>query len=115
MKDKLLNWLNRALGQRKDIEILQDNQFCPADGIIKISDFFEMTPDPYDEIYIGPECEVLVGIGDRVTGGQLLAEIVTPGYIFELTTPCDAVIEEVYLINGQVVESGQELCKIREL
>lgn len=115
MKDKLLNWLNGALGQKKDIEIPKEDQFCLEDGIIKIPDFFGMTPDPYGEIYIGPECEVSVDTGDRVAGGTLLAEIVTSGYIFELTAPCNAVIEEVYLVNGQVVEPGQKLCKIREL
>ncbi len=114
MKDKLLKWLSGALGQQGSVDIPQEEQYFPEGGIVRVPDFFEMPANPHGEVYMGPECKVLIASGAYMSAGQVIAEIDTPSHVFEVVAPCDGTIEEIYVSSGQLVEAGQEICKLNE-
>lgn len=114
MKEKLLNWLSGALGQRNGLDVPKEDQYFPEGGVVRIPDFFEMPANAHGEVYIGPECKVLIASGSEVLAGQVLVEIGTPSHVFEVVAPCDGLIDEIYVSTGQMVEAGQEVCKLNE-
>lgn len=57
--------------------------------------------------------EAFVSIGDRVEKGQTLCIIEAMKLMNEITAEDDGVIEKICVTNGQVVEFGTELFRIR--
>ena len=54
-----------------------------------------------------------VSMGDRVKQGQTLCIVEAMKLMNELSAECDGVIEKVCVTNGQMVEYGTELFRIR--
>ncbi len=54
-----------------------------------------------------------VAIGSRVEKGQILCIIEAMKMLNEIPADCDGVIEKICVANGQVVEYGTELFRIR--
>ena len=54
-----------------------------------------------------------VSVGDRVTKGQTLCIVEAMKLMNEITAEEDGVIAEICVVNGQVVEYGTELFRIR--
>ena len=57
----------------------------------------------------GPDQPPFVQAGDRVTKGQTLCLMEAMKMMSEVTAPCDCVIREVLLKNGELAEFGQPL------
>ena len=57
----------------------------------------------------GPDQPPFVQAGDRVTRGQTLCLMEAMKMMSEVTAPCDCVIREVLLKNGELAEFGQPL------
>ena len=54
-----------------------------------------------------------VSLGDRVQKGQTLCIVEAMKLMNELSAECDGVIEKICVANGQMVEYGTELFRIR--
>ena len=54
-----------------------------------------------------------VSLGDRVQKGQTLCIVEAMKLMNELSAECDGVIEKICVTNGQMVEYGTELFRIR--
>ena len=54
-----------------------------------------------------------VSVGDRVTKGQTLCIVEAMKLMNEITAEEDGVIAEICVVNGQVVEYGTELFRLR--
>ena len=57
----------------------------------------------------GPDQPTFVQAGDRVAKGQTLCLMEAMKMMSEVTAPCDCVIREVLLKNGELAEFGQPL------
>ena len=57
--------------------------------------------------------EPYVSLGDRVQKGQTLCIVEAMKLMNELSAECDGVIEKICVTNGQMVEYGTELFRIR--
>ena len=57
----------------------------------------------------GPDQPPFVQAGDRVSKGQTLCLMEAMKMMSEVTAPCDCVIREVLLKNGELAEFGQPL------
>ncbi|MDO5546065.1 MAG: biotin/lipoyl-containing protein [Eubacteriales bacterium] len=57
--------------------------------------------------------EPYVALGDRVKKGQTLCIVEAMKLMNEITAECDGVIEKICAANGQMVEYGTELFRIR--
>lgn len=66
--------------------------------------------------YAAPEegAEPFVKVGDRVKKGQTLAIVEAMKLMNEIESDFDGVVTEVLAENGQAVEFGQELFRIRQ-
>ena len=54
-----------------------------------------------------------VALGDRVKQGQTLCIVEAMKLMNELSAECDGIIEKICVTNGQMVEYGTELFRIR--
>lgn len=54
----------------------------------------------------------LADVGDEVSQGQRLAELILPGTVFEITSPSDGVLAAIERANGAAVECGTVLAMI---
>lgn len=57
--------------------------------------------------------EPYVSLGDRVKMGQTLCIVEAMKLMNELSAECDGIIEKICVTNGQMVEYGTELFRIR--
>jgi biotin carboxyl carrier protein len=115
MKNLILKWLNGALGQREEFEpIPLEQQEFPEEGIIYAPGALQTNEVSVGGLYLGPECNFLVQAGSEVIGGKPIAEVCTSTHILEVTAPCNAVIEELLVENGQVVEAEQPIVRLRK-
>lgn len=57
--------------------------------------------------------EPYVSLGDRVKKGQTLCIVEAMKLMNEITADCDGVIDKICVTNGQMVEYGTELFRIR--
>ncbi len=113
MMNKILGWLNGALGEKEFRPMASEEETFPEGGIVSAPNFFEMPANPHGGLYLGPECTLLVSVGAQVVGGQPVAEIDTPSHIFEVVSPCTGIVAEHLIQSGQVVEAGQPLLKLK--
>ncbi len=59
------------------------------------------------------DAEPYVGIGSRIEKGQTLCIIEAMKMLNEIPADCSGVVEKICVTNGQVVEFGTELFRIR--
>lgn len=65
--------------------------------------------------YTAPEegAEPFVKVGDTVKKGQTLAIVEAMKLMNEIESECDGIVEEIMAANGEAVEFGQPLFKIK--
>ena len=80
-----------------------------------VSDAFSVTSPMVGVFYRAPaeNAEPYVKVGDHVKAGTVLCLIEAMKMMNEITAECDGVITEICAENGQVVDFGKELFKIR--
>lgn len=80
----------------------------PADGI-------SVTSPMVGLFYAAPaeNAEPYVALGDWVKKGQTLCIVEAMKLMNEITAECDGVVEKICVANGQMVEYGTELFRIR--
>ncbi len=61
----------------------------------------------------GPGAKVLAEVGDRVKKGQVLCIVEAMKLMNEIESDCDGEVVEILVANGQPVEFGEPLFKIR--
>ena len=81
----------------------------PIDGTLRV------TSPIVGVFYAAPaeNAEPFVSIGDRVEKGQTLCIIEAMKLMNEITADEDGIVEKISVTNGQVVEFGTELFRIR--
>lgn len=57
--------------------------------------------------------EPYISLGDRVKKGQTLCIVEAMKLMSEINAECDGVVEKICVTNGQMVEFGTELFRIR--
>ena len=57
--------------------------------------------------------EPYISLGDRVKKGQTLCIVEAMKLMNEINAECDGVVEKICVTNGQMVEFGTELFRIR--
>ena len=80
-----------------------------------VSDAVSVTSPMVGVFYRAPaeNAEPYVKVGDHVKAGTVLCLIEAMKMMNEITAECDGVITEICAENGQVVDFGKELFKIR--
>ena len=80
----------------------------PADGI-------SVTSPMVGLFYAAPaeNAEPYVALGDWVKKGQTLCIVEAMKLMNEITAECDGVVEKICVANGQMVEYGTELFRIK--
>ena len=63
--------------------------------------------------HVGAPCAPVVKAGDRVEKGQTLGIVEAMKLMNEIESDFDGEIAEIYVENGQPVEYGQKLFRIR--
>ena len=63
--------------------------------------------------HVGTLCQAVVNVGDKVKKGQVLAIVEAMKLMNEIESDFDGEIAEIYVENGQPVEYGQKLFRIR--
>lgn len=79
------------------------------------SDYVSVKSSIVGVFYIAPaeDAEPFVKIGDKVEAGQTLCIIEAMKLMNEVSTPEGGIIDKICVTNGQVVEYGTELFRIR--
>ncbi len=96
---------NNAVNQTNNENITQDNN----------SDYISIKSPMVGVFYAAPaeNAEPFVSIGDRVEIGATLCIVEAMKLMNEITADESGVIEKICVTNGQVVEYGTELFRIR--
>ena len=91
----------------------QPSQAAPAEPAEK--DYISVRSPLVGVFYAAPaeNVEPYVSIGDRVKKGQVLCIVEAMKLMNEITAEEDGVISEVCVTNGQLVEYGTELFRIK--
>ena len=87
----------------------------PAPGARETIDYISVTSPLVGVFYAAPaeNAEPYVVIGDRVKKGQVLCVVEAMKLMNEITAEEDGVISEICVTNGQIVEFGTELFRIK--
>ena len=87
----------------------------PAPAVQETGDYISVKSPIVGIFYAAPaeNAEPYVTLGDRVTKGQTLCIVEAMKLMNELTAECGGVIEQICVTNGQMVEYGTELLRIR--
>ena len=60
-----------------------------------------------------PDDEPIVEVGDEISKGQVVATIEALRKVTEVTAPCDGVIEEFFVADGEAVQYGDRIIAVR--
>lgn len=88
---------------------------APAPAARETIDYISVTSPLVGVFYAAPaeNAEPYVVIGDRVKKGQVLCVVEAMKLMNEITADEDGVISEICVTNGQIVEFGTELFRIK--
>ena len=88
---------------------------APAPAAKENIDYYSVTSPLVGVFYAAPaeNAEPYVAIGDHVKKGQVLCVVEAMKLMNEVTSEEDGVISEICVTNGQIVEYGTELFRIR--
>ena len=80
------------------------------------ADYISVTSPIVGLFYAAPaeNADPYVALGDRVKKGQTLCIVEAMKLMNEISAECDGVISEICVTNGQMVEYGTELFRIRK-
>lgn len=115
MKNFLLKLLNGALGQREYEELDPENMHWPDGGIVRAPQLLDLPSPSSKDYHCGPECHFLVKVGDLVKAGQAIAQFDSPTIGYELVAPCNALIAEFLVDQGQPVDPDQAILRLEKI
>lgn len=86
-----------------------------APGVSDNADYISVKSSIVGVFYAAPaeNAEPYVSIGDRVKKGQILCIVEAMKLMNEITAEEDGIIEDICVTNGQIVEYGTELFRIK--
>lgn len=87
----------------------------PAEPVPESADGISVTSPIVGLFYAAPaeNAEPYVSLGDRVKKGQTLCIVEAMKLMNEITAEFDGVVEKICVANGQMVEYGTELFRIK--
>ncbi len=96
---------NNAVNQTNNENIKQENS----------SDYISVKSPMVGVFYAAPaeNAEPFVSIGDKVESGTILCIVEAMKLMNEITADAGGIVEKICVTNGQVVEYGTELFRIR--
>lgn len=88
---------------------------APAPAEKEDADYISVKSPLVGLFYAAPaeNADPYVSLGDRVKAGQTLCIVEAMKLMNELSAECDGIIEKICVTNGQMVEYGTELFRIR--
>ena len=79
-------------------------------------DLYEQKTPLVGTVYVAPQAGAApyVSVGDHVAAGDTVCIVESMKMFNEIAAECSGTIEEICINNGQIVEYGQVLFRIRE-
>lgn len=89
---------------------------APAAPAAPEEDLYEQKTPLVGTVYMAPQAGAApyVAVGDRVAAGDTVCIVESMKMFNEIAAECSGTIEEICVNNGQIVEYGQVLFRIRE-
>lgn len=89
---------------------------APAAPVAPEEDLYEQKTPLVGTVYMAPQAGVApyVAVGDHVAAGDTVCIVESMKMFNEIAAECSGTIEEICVNNGQIVEYGQVLFRIRE-
>lgn len=89
---------------------------APAAPAAPEEDLYEQKTPLVGTVYMAPQAGVApyVAVGDHVAAGDTVCIVESMKMFNEIAAECSGTIEEICVNNGQIVEYGQVLFRIRE-
>ena len=89
---------------------------APAAPAAPEEDLYEQKTPLVGTVYMAPQAGAApyVSVGDHVAAGDTVCIVESMKMFNEITAECSGTIEEICVNNGQIVEYGQVLFRIRE-
>lgn len=89
---------------------------APAAPVAPEEDLYEQKTPLVGTVYMAPQAGAApyVAVGDHVTAGDTVCIVESMKMFNEIAAECSGTIEEICVNNGQIVEYGQVLFRIRE-
>lgn len=79
-------------------------------------DFYEQKTPLVGTVYLAPQTGAapFVSVGDHIGAGETICIVESMKMFNQIAADCSGVVEEICVSNGQIVEYGQTLFRIRE-
>lgn len=105
--------LERTVSAAKQSPCAEVPEAAPAET--EDADYISVKSPVVGLFYAAPaeNADPYVSLGDRVKKGQTLCIVEAMKLMNELNAECDGIIEKICVTNGQMVEYGTELFRIR--
>ena len=89
---------------------------APAAPAAPEEDLYEQKTPLVGTVYMAPQAGAAhnVAVGDHVAAGETVCIVESMKMFNEIAAECSGTIEEICVNNGQIVEYGQVLFRIRE-
>lgn len=89
---------------------------APAAPAVPEEDLYEQKTPLVGTVYMAPQAGAApyVAVGDHVAAGDTVCIVESMKMFNEIAAECSGTIEEICVNNGQIVEYGQVLFRIRE-
>ena len=89
---------------------------APAAPAAPEEDLYEQKTPLVGTVYVAPQAGAApyVSVGDHVAAGDTVCIVESMKMFNEIAAECSGTIEEICVNNGQIVEYGQVLFRIRE-
>ena len=89
---------------------------APAAPVAPEEDLYEQKTPLVGTVYMAPQAGAApyVAVGDHVAAGDTVCIVESMKMFNEIAAECSGTIEEICVNNGQIVEYGQVLFRIRE-
>lgn len=82
----------------------------------EVLDLYEQKTPLVGTVYLAPQTGAapFVSVGDHIGAGETICIVESMKMFNQIAADCSGVVEEICVSNGQIVEYGQTLFRIRE-
>lgn len=89
---------------------------APAEEDAAEPDLYEQKTPLVGTVYLAPQTGAapFVSVGDHIGAGETICIVESMKMFNQIAADCSGVVEEICVSNGQIVEYGQTLFRIRE-
>ncbi len=96
------------------VEQIQESH--EAEKIVEKNDFYEQKTPLVGTVYLAPQSGAApyVSVGDHIGAGETICIVESMKMFNQIASDCSGTVEEICVSNGQIVEYGQTLFRIRE-